>query len=128
MDGRDYGPKTIHYEATIQDSFPVGTVPPDRDDCRLLSGVGHVDWNPRKRPKSSYLPFARSTAVALGQLDGFEYRIGEGKVLTEYQLLYDATRYDVGSWAYQQHGNSHDAQDVLACQIAPVGSDVLARW
>ncbi|GAA2945225.1 hypothetical protein GCM10010525_06110 [Glutamicibacter bergerei] len=26
-DGWDYGPKTIHYEATIKDSFPGETVP-----------------------------------------------------------------------------------------------------
>lgn len=40
-----------------------------------------------------------------------------------YQLLDDETRYDVGSWAYQQHENSHDAHGVLAraiqCQGAP---------
>lgn len=121
-DGWDYGPKTIHYEATIQDNFPGGTVPSIATIARLLSGVGHVDRNPRKRPKSSYLPFARSTAMALWQLDAFEYRIGEGKVLTVYQLLDDATRYDVGSWAYQQHENSHDAHDVLARAIKHHGA------
>lgn len=112
-DGWDYGPKTIHYEATIQDGFPGGTVPSIATIARLLSGVGHVDRNPRKRPKSSYLPFARATAMALWQLDAFEYRIGEGKVLTVYQLLDDATRYDVGSWAYQQHETSHDATPTM---------------
>lgn len=121
-DGWDYGPKTIHYEATIQDSFPGGIVPSVATIARLLSGVGHVDRNPRKRPKSSYLPFARSTAMALWQLDAFEYRIGAGKVLTVYQLLDDATRYDVGSWAYQQHENSHDAHDVLAQAIKRHGA------
>lgn len=121
-DGWDYGPKTIHCEATIQDNFPGRKVPSIATIARLLSGVGHVDRNPRKRPKSSYLPFARSTVMALWQLDAFEYRVGEGKVLTVYQLLDDATRYDVGSWAYQQHENSHDAHDVLARAIKRHGA------
>ena len=121
-DGWDYGPKTIHYEAIIQATFPGGRVPSIATIARLLSGVGHVDRNPRKRPKSSYLPFVRSTAMALWQLDAFEYRTGDGKVGTVYQLLDDATRYDVGSWAYQQHENSHDAHDLLARVIKTHGA------
>lgn len=121
-DGWDYGPKTIYYEATLQDNFPGGRVPSVATIARLLAGVGHVDRNPRKRPKSSYLPFARSTAMALWQLDAFEYRTGDGKIGTVYQLLDDATRYDVGSWAYQQHENSHDAHDVLARALKTHGA------
>ena len=108
------GQKTIHYEATIQESFPGGQVPSVATNARLLAAVGQVERNPRKRPKSSYLPFARSTAMALWQFDAFELRTGDGKVRVVYQLLDDATRYDVGSWAYQHHENSHDAHDVLA--------------
>jgi hypothetical protein len=40
-----------------------------------LASVGHVDASPKKRPKSSYIPFARSTAMALWQLDAFEYTL-----------------------------------------------------
>ncbi|GAA5226785.1 integrase core domain-containing protein [Paeniglutamicibacter antarcticus] len=121
-DGWDYGPKTIHHEATIQDGFPGGQAPSIATIARLLAGVGHVDRNPRKRPKSSYLPFARSTAMALWQLDAFEYRTGDRKVGTVYQLIDDATRYDVGSWAYRQHENSHDAHDLLARAIKSHGA------
>lgn len=120
-DGWDYGPKTIHYEATILNAFPGGQVPSVATIGRLLAAVGQVDRNPRKRPKSSYLPFARSTAMALWQLDAFEFRTGDGKVRTVYQLLDDATRYDVGSWAYQHHENSHDAHDVLTQAIEQHG-------
>lgn len=116
-DGWGYGPKTIHYEATIQESFPGGRVPSIATIGRPLASVGQVDRNPRKRPKSSYLPFARSTAMALWQLDAFAFRTGDGKVRTIYQLLVDATRYDVGSWTYQHRENSHDAYDVLARAI-----------
>lgn len=102
----------IHCEATIQDNFRGGTVHSIATIARLLSVVGHVDRNPRKRPKSSYMPAAHSTAMALWQLDAFEYRSGKDKVFTVYQLLDHATRYDVGPWAYQEHENSHDAHDV----------------
>ncbi len=121
-DGWDYGPKTIHYEATIKDSFPGGIVPSIATIARLLAGVSHVDRNPRKRPQSSYLPFARSSAMALWQLDAFEFRTGDGKVVTVYQLPDDAARFDVGFWAYQQHENSHDAQDVIARAIKSYGA------
>lgn len=121
-DGWDYGPKTIRYEATIQATFPGGHAPSIATIARLLSGVGHVNRNPRKRPKSSYLPFARSTAKALWQLNASEYRTGDDKVGTVYQLIDDATRYDVGSWAYQQHEKSHDAHDLLARAIKTHGA------
>ncbi|ALQ29472.1 hypothetical protein ATC04_02240 [Arthrobacter sp. YC-RL1] len=86
-DGWDYGPKTIHYEATInEDTFPGGKIPSIATIGRLLAGVGHVDRNPRKRPKSSYVPFARSTAMALWQLDAFKYRTAKNQLITVYQL------------------------------------------
>lgn len=121
-DGWDYGPRTIFYEATIQDDFPGGKVPSVATIARLLASVGHVDRSPRKRPKSSYIPFARSAAMALWQLDAFEFRTGDHQIATVYQLLDDATRYDVGSWAYQHEENSRDAQDVLARAIEAHGA------
>lgn len=112
-DGWDYGPKTVHYEATISEGqFPGGKIPSDATVARLLAGVGHVDRNPRKRPKSSYVPFARSTAMALWQLDAFEYRTVKNQLVTVYQLIDDASRFDVGSRAFQRHENSHDAKEV----------------
>lgn len=60
--------------------------------------------------------------MALCQLDAFEFRTGDSKVATVYQLLDDATRYDVGSWAYQLEENSRDAQDVLARAINAHGA------
>ena len=122
-DGWDYGPKTIHYEATINhQEFPGGTVPSVATIARLLAGVGHVDRNPRKRPKSSYVPFARSTVMALWQLDAFEYRTSKNQLITIYQLIDDASRYDVGSSAFQRHENSQDSQTVLAEAIKAYGA------
>ncbi len=46
-DGWDYGPKTIHYEATILDGFLGGQIPSVATIARLLSSVGHVERSPR---------------------------------------------------------------------------------
>lgn len=120
-DGWDYGPKTIHYEATILEEFPGGQIPSVATIARLLASVGHVERSPRKRPKSSYVPFARSAAMALWQLDAFEYRTLSDQVVTVYQLIDDATRFDVGSSVYSRHENSGDAQQVLARAISEYG-------
>jgi len=122
-DGWDYGPKTIHYEATINEAtFPGGKIPSIATIGRLLTCVGHVDRNPRKRPKSSYVPFARATVMALWQLDAFEYRTAKNQLITVYQLIDDASRFDVGSRAFQRHENSQDAQEVLVRSIAEYGA------
>lgn len=61
--------------------------------ARLLSSVGQVDAAPRKRPRSSYIPCARSTAMAMAmwQLDASEYRLANGPPATIYQVIDDAT-------------------------------------
>ena len=115
--------QTIHYEATInEDTFPGGKIPSIATIGRLLAGVGHVDRNPRKRPKSSYVPFSRSTAMALWQLDAFEYRTAKNQLISVYQLIDDASRFDVGSRAFQRPENSQDTQDVLVRAIAEYGA------
>lgn len=93
------GPRTIHYEAATQESFPGDAIPSVATIARLLSAVGQVDPAPKKRPKSSYIPFVRATAMALWQLDAFECRLADGQTVTVYQVIDDATRYDVGTWA-----------------------------
>lgn len=61
-DGWDYGAKALHDEATILDIFPSGQIPSITTTARLLASVGHVERSTRKRPKSSYVPFARIAA------------------------------------------------------------------
>jgi hypothetical protein len=112
-DGWDYGPRSTYYEATLQDGFPGGQLPSVATIARLLASVGQVNAAPRKRPKSSYVPFVRATAMSLWQLDALEYRLSNGQTITIYQLIDDATRYDVGTWAYLRHENSTDAKHVL---------------
>lgn len=121
-DGWDYGPRSVYYEATQLDEFPGGQVPSVASIARLLASVGQVDAAPRKRPRSSYVPFARSTAMALWQLDAFEYRLTDMSVATIYQLLDDATRFDVGTYAHARPENSADAKLVLARAINTYGA------
>ncbi|WP_427019324.1 integrase core domain-containing protein (plasmid) [Pseudarthrobacter sp. P1] len=121
-DGWDYGPRSIYYEASLQDGFPGGKVPSVATIARLLASVGHVDASPRKRPKSSYIPFVRATVMSLWQLDAFEYRLASGQTVTVYQLLDDASRFDVGTEAYTRHENSADAKDVLERAITAYGA------
>lgn len=121
-EGWDYGPRTIYYEATMQESFPGGRVPSVATIARLLASVGHVDASPKKRPKSSYIPFVRATVMSLWQLDAFEYRLAGGQVATVYQLLDDASRFDVGTDAFERHENSADAKSVLEQAIATYGA------
>lgn len=121
-DGWDYGPRSVHYEAALAGSFPGQRVPSVATIARLLKSVGHVDPAPRKRPRSSYVPFVRATAMALWQLDAFEYRLATGDKATIYQLIDDATRYDVGTHAYRRDENSADAQLVLERAITEYGA------
>lgn len=120
-DGWDYGPRTIYYEATIAEFFPGGEAPAPVTIARLLTSVGQVDTSPKKRPKSSYIPFVRATAMSLWQLDAFEYDLAGGETVTIYQLLDDATRVDVGTNACAREENSPDAKTVLAAAIAAHG-------
>lgn len=121
-DGWDYGPRTIYYEAAISETFPATTIPSPATIARLLASVGHVDASPKKRPKSSYIPFVRATAMSLWQLDAFEYDLTDGQTVTIYQLLDDSTRFDVGTTAHIRAENSTDAKSVLADAIAAHGA------
>ncbi|MBP2374440.1 hypothetical protein JOF46_002352 [Paeniglutamicibacter psychrophenolicus] len=121
LDGWDHGPRTSHYEATIQDVFPSGMVPSVATIARLLVSVGLVDAAPKKRPMSSYIPFVPSTAMAPWQLDAFEYRLTSGPVAKLCQVIDDATRYDAGTWAHARHEDSADAKLVLKRAIGGLG-------
>ena len=76
--------------------------------ARLLASVGPVE---RKRPKSSFVPFAHSTVMAIWQLDIFEFSTFSEQVVTNHQFLDDATRFDVGSSVYGRHEDSDDSHN-----------------
>src|SRR5690625_1414653 len=63
--GWDVGSRSIYYEAVMQQTFPGGHIPSVATIARLFASVGQVDAAPKKRPRSSYVPFARSTVMAL---------------------------------------------------------------
>lgn len=110
--GWDNGPISIWY--TMLDDPDIAEPIPSRSTiARILSELNLVDSNPRKRPRASIIRFARSAAMQLWQLDSFTYQLANNAgTVTIYQIIDDATRYDVGTMAMTDPENG---QDALVC-------------
>ena len=118
----DYGPISIRYEA-IDEGVLLDNLPSVATIARLLRAAGVVESNPKKRPKTSLVRFQRSHAMALWQLDAFEFWLyGQPATkITIYQLLDDATRFDVGTRCCADPENSLDAATVVRAAITDYG-------
>src|SRR5690625_2552696 len=73
-------------------------------------------------PATESMFLTRAHPMALWQLDAFEYTLSSGVVITIYQVLDDASRYDVGTDAYNRHANSADAHEVLSRAVIQYGA------
>ncbi|WBT09015.1 DDE-type integrase/transposase/recombinase [Corynebacterium sp. SCR221107] len=119
--GRDYGPWSIYYY--LLDDLRMEN-PPQRSTIALwLHEAGVVDGNARKRPRSSYKRFARAKVNELWQIDGFVYRLFDTAhtQITIYQLIDDASRFDLGSQAFSRPENGVDARATLAAAMDSYG-------
>ena len=119
--GRDYGPWSIYYylidDLGIQD-------PPGRSTIACwLREAGVVEANARKRPRSSYRWFTRDKVNELWQIDGLVYRLfdHDHTQITVYQVIDDASRFDVGTQAFPAAENGNDARLVLAAAFDTYG-------
>jgi len=112
--GWDNGPQSIWFEALDTEEFGDG-LPSAATIGRVLSAAGVTKSNPRKRPRKSWLRFARSHPMELWQLDGLEYRLfnEDATKAMIYQLIDDGTRFDVGSRCFEQLENAADAITTL---------------
>nr|WP_324011089.1 integrase core domain-containing protein [Parvimonas sp. C2] len=117
----DYGPWSIYY-------FLFDTVGPDFTPSRStiawwLHELGFVDANARKRPRSSYKRFARDLVGELWQIDALVYRLFDHAHthVTIYQIIDDASRFDVGTTAFALPENGTDARAVLAAAFSVYG-------
>jgi len=122
-DGWDYGPMSIRFEIAVNER--VGPpIPSVSTIARLLRAAGAVEANPKKRPKSSYIRFQRDQAMAMWQIDAFEYRLHDRAKtkVTIYQVIDDATRKDVGTAVFADHENSVDAMAVMKACIGAFGA------
>lgn len=121
--GWDYGPISIRYEA-IDQGVMIDNLPSVATIARLLRAAGVVESNPKKRPKTTLVRFQRSHAMALWQLDAFEFRLYDPAAtkITIYQILDDATRFDVGTQCRAEPENSLDAVTVVRAAIADYGA------
>ena len=112
--GLDCGPLSIYYRL-------YDTVGPERTPSRTtiatwLHNAGLVDVNARKRPRSSYKRFARDFVCELWQIDALVYRLFDvdHTQVTIYQVIDDASRFDVGTKAFMRPENGEDARTTLA--------------
>ena len=119
--GLDYGPWSIYY-------YLFDSIGPERTLSRStiaswLHELGFVDANARKRPRSSLTRFARDFVGELWQIDGLVYRLFEHAhtQVTIYQVIDDASRFDVGTKAFALPENGTDARAVLAEAFATYG-------
>ena len=108
--GWDYGPISIYYEGTTAGELQP-PVPSVSTIARMLRAAGAVESNPKKRPKTSMVRFQRGQAMQLWQIDAFIYKLHNTNQtpVTIYQLIDDATRFDVGTCVFPNRENSRDA-------------------
>lgn len=119
--GLDYGPWSIYYY--LFDSVGVDRTPSRSTIALWLHELGFVEANARKRPRSSYKRFARDFVGELWQIDGLVYRLFDHAHthVTIYQIIDDASRFDVGTKAFALPENGTDARAVLTEAFAAYG-------
>lgn len=119
--GMDYGPWSIYYY--LIDTVGLHPAPSRATIASKLAQLGLAEANARKRPRKSYRRFARDNANELWQIDGLVYRLFDvaHTQVTIYQLIDDATRFDVGSLAYPNSENGLDARTTLTTAFAAYG-------
>ncbi|WP_188744562.1 hypothetical protein [Agromyces bauzanensis] len=124
--GWDAGPKSIWHAGVDEAEFP-GSIPSVSTIARIPAGAagntGVVDANPRKRPRSSFIRFQRAAAMAMWQLDAFEYKLtdSERTKVTVYQLVDDSTGFDVGTAVFPSPENGQDAIATVGAAIDAYG-------
>ncbi|CBT75542.1 IS481-like element ISAar22 family transposase [Glutamicibacter arilaitensis] len=121
-DGWDNGPLSIWFESLDTQEF--GELRPSVATIgRILAEAGATKRNPRKRPRKSWLRFARSHPMEMWQIDGLEYRLFDQDATKAmiYQLIDDGSRFDVGTRCFEQMENAQDAMETLKAAFAEYG-------
>ena len=122
-DGMDCGSISIFYMLADGPLAPPRPVPSESTIYRVLKDAELVERNRRKRPRSSYTRFARAYADELWQIDALTCRLwgDDGQRVTIYQIIDDASRFDVGTKAFTRNENAYDAITALQCAFAEYG-------
>lgn len=93
--GLDCGPISVHDRM-----LDLGLPAPSRATlARAFLAAGVIQPAPRKRPRSSYRRFVYPAPNCLWQLDGFDYPLAGGKIVTVLQVIDDHSRKIVASLA-----------------------------
>lgn len=111
--GLDNGPLSIYY--FLFDTFGPEHTPSRTTIANWLSEAGLAEENARKRPRSSYKRFAREYVCELWQIDALVFRLFDKAhtQITIYQVIDDASRFDVGTMAFAAPENCIDARTTL---------------
>ncbi|OJH92866.1 transposase [Corynebacterium diphtheriae] len=119
--GQDCGPWSIFY--FFLDELGYDQPPSRALIAQWLHEAGVADINARKRPRKSYKDFARGEVNELWQIDAFVYRLFAvpHTHVTIYQVVDDASRFDVGSQAFGTPENGTDARIMLSGAIDTYG-------
>lgn len=119
--GQDCGPWSIFY--FFLDELGYDQPPSRALIAQWLHEAGVADINARKRPRKSYRHFARGEVNELWQIDAFAYRLFDvpHTQVTIYQVVDDASRFDVGSQAFGTPENGTDARITLSGAIDAYG-------
>ena len=119
--GQDCGPWSIFY--FFLDELGYDQPPSRALIAQWLHEAGVADINARKRPRKSYRHFARGEVNQLWQIDAFTYRLFDvaHTQVTIYQVVDDASCFDLGSQAFGTPENGTDARITLSGAIDAYG-------
>lgn len=123
-EGRDNGPISIYYY--LIDELGMQHPPSRSTIASWLGEAGLADANARKRPRKTYKRFARSRVNELWQIDGLVYFLFDEETtkVTIYQLIDDASRFDVGTQAFTGRENGTHARATLEKAMRTYGRPI----
>jgi transposase len=114
-DGWDAGAEQIGFWiAEHPESWPVEAKVPSRATInRVLERRGQIVKVPQRRPRRSRHRFEADQPNSMWQMDGFDYTLADGKVVTVLQINDDCSRFDLALRA----ATSENTNDVWAAVL-----------
>lgn len=108
-EGWDAGAEQIAFWiADHRQLWPPGVAVPSRATInRALDRRGQILKVPQRRPRRSRHRFEADQPNTMWQMDGFDYTLADGQVVTVLQILDDCSRFDLALRAAPSE-NSHD--------------------
>lgn len=124
VQGFDCGAISVFYYICDHGLLPEQDCPSVSTIHRILTQAGLVVRSRQKRPRSSYQRFSRERVDELWQVDALDYLLWSDlqERVTIYQIIDDASRFDVGTKAFKSRENALDAIDALKLAFDTYGA------